>query len=411
VIFKTFRNSMLSKNCFHKSLLLSAFVFISACGSDPNLGKVREFSENAAAAASQLPEITGDFYPSCLRAARYFAVDVLPADDQSSILSTVTAVEIEALSERIAGLEANPALSPQAEQLQQLRGRLDRLLSDVPSDAIADPNFLQARVDAQKACNETQQFASEVTPQIPSLYLGSLMDTGNAVIVGYLRKMGELAGAGQITFDEQFSSLTASSTSLTKEFNDLFGVAEPNSSLTTERVTAGLGLVNFIVNQIFEGQRRETLEEAITLGNEPLKSYSEGLQLVVDRVYIDQYLRTEESFLDQYYIEYISAVLDSNERRQGDSVTAIVRLLLDIDDDWNKAKDEIQSRRELGFNYIKLLQVIIDGHQELANIYNSGGEPSSQAIERLLDESNLALKEFIEKAQSVDRSESNFRYD
>ncbi|NES20858.1 MAG: hypothetical protein F6K41_18470 [Symploca sp. SIO3E6] len=413
MIIKRLRKFVCSSNPPKRYLLLPIFFLFTGCGSNPNLAKIREFAMYANEANQQLPLIAGDFYPSCLRAARYFAVDILPSDDSSVILSTVTAVELEALSQQIndleIALEENPALSSQVEQLQQLEESLKRRLENPPSESIAEPNFLQARVDAQKACNETQQFAGEATEQIPSQYLGSLMEMGNGVIVNYLLKLGELAGADLIDFDTQFDILIGNSRNLTNQLTNLFEVPPGDRGLIKERVTAGLELANFIVDQIFEGQRRETLKEAITLGNQPLKNYAEGLQSVVQRVYIEQYLRTEESFLDQYYIEYISAVLDSNERKQGNSVLSMAELLIAIDNDrWNPAKDQIQEQRNLGLEYIKLLQTIIDGHQELADIYSNGEEPSSQAVEKLFDESSLALKEFIEKAKSVEKARKDF---
>lgn len=415
MIVKSSGKQILFRSSPTKYLLFSIFILLTGCASDSNLAKIREFATNANAAKQQLPVISGDFYPSCLRAARYFAVDILPSNNQSAVLSKVTAVEIEALSEEIAALEkrieANPVLGSQVKLLRQLKDRLDALVQNEPSGDIAEPNFLQARVDAQKACNETKQFSGVETPQVPSLYLSSLMENGNGVIVNYLLKMGELAGADIVNFNPQFNSLKASSTTLSNQLINLFETATDDRAVITERVTAGLNLAEFIVTQIFEGRRRKTLKEAITQSNESLKKYAEGLQSIVRRVYIDQYLKTEESFLDQYYIEYISAVLDSNERKKGNSVLALTELLISIDNDrWNPEKARIQERRNLGFQYIKLLETIIDGHQELADLYRSGKKPSTQAVETLMDESNVALKEFVEKAKVLKKADANVRY-
>lgn len=400
---------------FRQFSLFSILLLTASCGSDPNLAKVRDFALQANQAQQNLPAIAKDFYPSCLRAARYFAVDILPSNESGN-LSTVTSIRIQELSQQIAELESrltlNPALSSEVEQLNEVKAKLERLLqADSNSSISPEPNFLQERVEAQEACNKTRTFSSSTTPQIRSRYLGSLMETGNLVIVNYMKKIGELAGADLVNFDDQFSTLQTSTTNLQSELSDLFEEAKTEQTVITERVNAGLDIANFIVTQIFEGRRRETLTEAITVANEPLKTYAEGLQTVVKRVYIDQYLKTEEEYLDQYFIEYISAILDSKERQQGESVVAIAELLIAIDQDrWNPEKDKIQQRRELGYSYIDLLQTIVNSHQQLADIYNNGEQPTEQTLQKLMNDNNQALQKFIEKANSVKNLEKNTSY-
>lgn len=50
--------------------------------------------------------------------------------------------------------------------------------------------------------------------------------------------------------------------------------------------------------------------------------------------------------------------------------------VLKLEDRWNLEKDKIQERRQLGEDYIDLLQQIVSSHQNLAAIYDSGQKPS-----------------------------------
>jgi hypothetical protein len=375
-------------------LLISSSLIISSCGSDPNLAKVREFSKNANEAKENLPKIAADFYESCLRSARYKAVNILPPESTGNV-STVA--EKDVILEQIKALEDRLRQEPNNSSLVAEIQKLNQKLQQLPPSS----DRLQERIDAQKRCNEKSQFASSTEPQIPTRYLGELMETGNIVIVSYMEKLGEVAGE-DINFDNEFASLKSNANNLTNKLTDIFKIS--GSDRIQERVGAGVDIANFILTQIFEGKRRNTLKEVIPATNEPLQLYAKGLQTVVQRVYIDQSLREEERALDLYYIDYINEILDSKERQEGNSTVTIANTLISLDKDrWNPEKDRIQERREAAYAYIKLLQTIIDSHQELATIYRDGKEPSKQTLKQIMNSNNQALKNLVEKTKVFDR--------
>lgn len=384
--------------------LLPVSLFINSCGTDANLAKVRKFSENAGAIELALPVIADDFYKSCLRAARYEPVNILPSEKKNDSSSSVIDKQIFSNEKILSQVKnINKKLEDQApgSQVKKDLEKLEQKLAANPS--IADP--LQARRDAQKECNKKRSFESSSEEQVPRIYLGSLMKNGNSIIVLYMKKLGMLASDDLINFDNEFNSLSTNLTSLEGKLADLLKFTAEDKAKITKKTTAGFNIANFIVNQIFEGERVETLNEAIPLANEPLKNYAEGLQTVAERVYINQYLKNEESFLDDYYIEYISEILESNERKQGDSVINIANTLIAIDQDrWNPEKDKIQERRELAFSYINLLKTVVDGHEELATIYNNGEQPSGDEINKAIETNNKAVKDFIDKAKALQKS-------
>jgi hypothetical protein len=379
--------------------LLPISFFINSCGTDANLAKVRSFSQGAEGVDNAVITIADDFYRSCLRAARYKAVNVLPSDGTDGI---PVIVEKEELVKKIADLEnrlnsktPNPALTQELENLKQK-------LEQLPTNS----DRLQQRVDAQKKCDETIKVEGLSEPQIKMLYLGSAMKQGNSVISLYPKKLGELAAADLVNFDSEFSTLNSSSKNLLSKLNTLLGTASEDTAKTEERAKSGLDLTNFILKQVFNGKRTETLKEAITQANQPLKDYAEGLQIVVQKVYIDQYLKTEESSLDNYYIDYIQEILDSNERNQGNSVITIADLLIDIDRErWNPEKDEIQKRREVAYAYIELLKNLVASHEELAAIYNNGEQPDEEVLQKAINSNNKAMKKLTEKSEALEKSE------
>jgi hypothetical protein len=387
------------KNLFPKILIFPFFLIISSCGSDANLEKVRSFSQNADKAKDAVAEIADDFYRSCLRAARYKAVNVLPSDSTDGI---PVIIEKDELVKKIADLESrlnsensNPAL---AQELQDLRQKLEQLAPN--------SSRLQDRVDAQKECNKTIEVEGLSEPQIKIMYLGSAMKQGNSIIYLYPKKLGELAAVDLVNFDSDFDSLKSSSKNLLNKLTTLLGTAPEDAAKTQERANAGFDLANFILTQIFNGKRTDTLKEAITQANQPLKNYAEGLQIVVQKVYIDQYLKTEESSLDNYYIDYIEEILDSNERNQGNSVITITDLLIDIDRErWNPEKDQIQKHRELAYAYIDLLKNIVASHEELAAIYNKGEQPDERVLQKAIESNNKAMKKLKEKAEALEKLE------
>jgi|GEM_PF-3425780 len=373
----------MSRNFASRVIAIPLMFIVISCGSDPNLQKVREFSENANRAKVSLPVIANDIYLSCLREARYRTVSILPPDMLSPIEKREAIdKKINDLKKEILELSGADPSSKLSNQIRKLRLKLE---SDGETFQIID---LQSRIEAQKKCEKE------------SSTLGPKMITGSLVIILYMEKLGSIASEKLINFDSQFNELKAKTGDLQGELTAIFNT--PNEETA---VNAGLDIANFILTAVFDGKRRETLSEVIPLANPRLKNYASGLQKVIKRVYVDQYLRREESSLDNYFIDYIEDILDSKARKEGNSVIALANTLISLDQDrWNPRKDEIQQRRSLANSYIALLQTIIDGHEELAVIYGKGEEPSKQVVENLLDKSNVSLKEYIKRSDEVSQN-------
>jgi hypothetical protein len=273
--------------------------------------------------------------------------------------------------------------------LSCLRSARYRAVSTLPPTTqqtnVYDPqnDRLEDRTDAQKECDTTAR------------KLGPKMKQGNAIVAVYIQKLGELASDNLTNVDPEFDQLKQSSGDLGA------ALGKQGLALQPEQITAGLDLFKFLVEGILNGKRVDTLSEVIPALDQPLQLYSDGLKVVVDRVYIGTYLRIEEADLDKYYKHYIREILASKARTQGDSTLALTDTLLSLDDKWNTQKDEIQTRRDLAFSYINLLGAITASHHELAQIYGGGETPSAQKVNKMLEKNTKALKDFVDKAEKL----------
>jgi hypothetical protein len=273
--------------------------------------------------------------------------------------------------------------------LSCLRAARYRAVSTLPPKAeniAQQTNFgdrLEDRTEAQKECDQSART------------LGPKMKQGNAIVVMYMQKLGALASDNLTNVDPEFDQLKQSSGDLGSALSD------KGLSIQPKQLEAGVEIFKFLTEGILNGKRLDTLSEVIPAVDQPLKDYSDGLKLVVDEVYVEQYLRTEEAQLDNYYKDIITDILASQARTQGDSTLALTDTLLSLDDKWNTQKDEIQKRRDLAFSYINLLGAITASHHELAQIYGGGQTPSPQKVNKMLEKNTKALKNLVYKAEKL----------
>ena len=363
-------------------------LLIVSCNSDANLAKVRQFSENADQVAQKLPVITDDFYVSCLRKAYYepirFESNNTKANSDLNTKNKQALLKISLLNKQLVtqgfGLQNK-------QKLKELEQKLEsNLLADSQKDS---GDYQSKRLNTAKECGLTEN------QKTSKKHLSSLMNKGNSVIVLYMKKLGTLASEDLINFDSEFNSLATNLTSFKSDFSVI-------PQLSDQQISSGSIIASLIVNQSFENERVDTINDVVTIANQPLKNYVAGLQNVIKRVYLGQYLENEETSLDTYYTYYIDKILDNDNNQ---SVANIAQVLVNIDRDWNLAKLKIQERKDFANSYIDLLQNVVDGHQQLATIYNDGKQPSGKEIQQVIDTNNKAVKDFVNKAKALNKSE------
>lgn len=375
------------------SIAVPLTVLLGSCGRSPELAAVRELATLAEQAQEKLPKVANDIHDSCLRAARYKAPAVIPLAPAISTIETSRSQDKNEVVEAINDLINRTSSSlPTTQQLNDLKNKLNSLN---PSS-----NRLQQRADEQQKC----QTLKENSP------LGKNIKNGNAVIVLYLQKLVSVASEN-ISFDNEFNNFSASYKNLAGELTPLFKLAEKDTNVVQSQVEAGTGLANFILTSIFRKKRLDTLKTIIPETDKALTTYSKGLEIVVQRVYIDQYLKTEERSLDGYYEDIINDLLKSNQQLEGLSVIALADVLVKLDQEkWNPEKDRIEERRKLAEDYIDVLETVVASHNKLATIYGEGKEPSKEVVKELLDKNRKALKNFVDQANSLqEKSNSSLK--
>lgn len=330
------------------SLIFSIVLSISSCGSNANIAKVRQFALLAKSAEEELPKIANDVHLSCLREARYRAVSI-----------------------------SAPLADPKNSVLKQALLRNSLINSNNEKD-IGDR--LEQRTDAQKKCDEITR------------KLGPMMRQGNGIVVAYIKRLGELASGERINLDPEFDELKVNAEELSSKLS--------NGSFKPEQVTAGIGILNFLVTGILNDKILNTFSEVISSVDRPFQTYCQGLATVVERVYINTYLSNEETALDNYYKDYIRDIL-TIKTTEAPSGLSLVEPLLSLDDRWNAEKDKLQNKRDLAYSYIELLRGITAIHHELAQMYIKGDKPDNQEANKMLEKTTKSLNDFVDKAHKL----------
>jgi hypothetical protein len=269
--------------------------------------------------------------------------------------------------------------------LSCLRSERYRALSILPvnSKNIAQQNKFLKHLDrnnAQKECNK-------ITGN-----LGLLLKNGNEPIISYMQKLGKLAGGN---LDPEFAQSKRS-------LEDLRSVlGSEGMKMNSEQISAGSDILSFLANEMLNGQKIKTFSEVIPALDRSLQIYAEGLETVIQEVYIGHYLRNEEAALDNFYKKNIRNIMTGKASIQKHAPLSSTEILIGLDEQWNLQKDEIQKKRDLAFAYIKLLKSIMATHHELAELYGKGKTPSAKSINKMLDKNTKILKEFVNKAEGI----------
>jgi len=269
--------------------------------------------------------------------------------------------------------------------LSCLRSERYRALSILPiksEDTVQQESFLK-RLDRNNAQEECKKTTGK---------LGLLLKRGNEPIINYMQKLGKLAGGN---LDPEFAQSK-------KSFGDLkSALGSEGMNMNLDQINAGLDISNFLVNDMLNGKKVKTFSEVIPALDPSLQIYAAGLETVIRRVYIDQYLRTEEADLNNFYKKYIRNIMASKASIQKHSPLSSTEILIGLDEEWNLQKDKIQKKRDLASDYIELLKCITTTHHELAELYGRGKAPSAQNINKMLDKNTKILKQFVNKAEKI----------
>lgn len=133
-------------------------------------------------------------------------------------------------------------------------------------------------------------------------------------------------------------------------------------------VNTGISIANFIFNWAARSFREGTLTEAITCTNQPLQTYTDGLEFAFREGYINGILQQELVQAKFYYDDY--AALAGVENGSWEDFNNLSQESYD-------AIVPIVERRNAAVAYISIIQRTANTHEQLAQLFLDGQESPS----------------------------------
>ncbi|MGB5772077.1 MAG: hypothetical protein WBM32_19755 [Crocosphaera sp.] len=207
----------------------------------------------------------------------------------------------------------------------------------------------------------------------------------NKIIINYINSIGKLAADDLVNFDDEFENIK----------NSLNNLAIPTSSgnvtLPSGAVNTGTKIASFIFGWATNQYRTGVLREAIVCTDSPFQSYSDGLQFIYNRGYINGVLLDEQIEARSYYNAYIT-------RLRG---TGTDRDFMELERESSQAEQFFVKQRNLAEDYITIIDVTAKAHGQLKDLFaNSSDAPSEESCAVYLE-----AKDSENNTTSVDSSE------
>jgi hypothetical protein len=161
----------------------------------------------------------------------------------------------------------------------------------------------------------------------------------------YLVALGKLAGDDKVSYDKDVESLK----------KEIEGVKLSGKSVfDSKQVDAVTGLAGFLLKAATEGYRRRELERTFTAQNENVKTVTTALKEIVGHYYKTR-LDNEENAVGAFQER-----LNRAKRASSEPLAVEIGGREEQDGLWNIAK-----KREAADSYVKTLDLIAKGHQQL----------------------------------------------
>lgn len=174
----------------------------------------------------------------------------------------------------------------------------------------------------------------------------------NLVLIAYLKVLGDLAADDLANYDKQIDSLGNSFTSA-----NIFNANEVN---------AVKGIAQFLASSVANNYRKNELKKAIRNSNNDVQFLASALKRIIQDNYILQLKNERDSMLSYYNSTIEECILKSDKQQKNNIALTIILIKFQMDQ-----KDEIILQKiESAKAYIKILDNISKGHQDLCNSKN-----------------------------------------
>ena len=276
-----------------------------------------------------------------------------------------------------AAVKAFPSLASDFYQSCLRTAHYQPLLPDSSERKVVD-----SRLKDIEECSDPFKADKDLQSLTPKLI------AANNVLAAYMTGLGKLASDEVVDYSPELEGLEAQLGQL------------PGLEKQTELVEGSLGIANLLFRAATDGYRREQLQEIIVSSDPYIQEFAEGMKQIFADEYIGFWLRNEESKVDNYYALYQQNLL--NNQTPGDSPTLTVALL-QLDNQWQKARERVAEKKSLGQSYIGLIDTIASNHQSLSKMYGAGQEPSPETLSKVLDENTQALEIFVKEFEKINQ--------
>jgi hypothetical protein len=239
-------------------------------------------------------------------------------------------------------------------------------------DNVSTPVFGQREKAAQDCSAE-----KELQPRLIN---------ANAILVNYMIGLGNLAGDRPVNFGPNIRKLGDSISSI--------------SQFDPGDVKAATSIVDLLFKMWSDSYRRAKLKDVIVNTDPSVQVYISGLKKIVDRGYIDSHLITEQSALDKYFQNYLSAQYPPTTSTKNSPPTGTKDLMIPVvDEAWRTRQEAIDKRIAVARAYSAVLSEVASTHADLKRVFGGGtavaAEPCMEGCEKdkqALAEANRVLQ-------------------
>lgn len=247
---------------------------------------------------------------------------------------------------------------------------------------------IEVRSEAEEQCDKE------------SREVGPMLIESHDVLIAYITTLGKVAGNDIGNFASDVTPLAAA-------VGKIPGVQQVHAD-------AGAKIVEILLRVTTDRSRRVKLKEVIVATDDDLQTFVDGFTLAVQRGYLNIFLKAEEQQIDSYYGNYISRIqgtireantsrdLTETERATNRAnLQSATRLLLDLDSQWNQARDVVRAKRIVADEYLVTLNKIAEDHHKIKMKYEKGMQPSDKELRTMLEDNTKALKSFVKDVNNT----------
>ena len=192
------------------------------------------------------------------------------------------------------------------------------------------------------------------------------------VLIRYLEALSRLSAGDLVVYD--------------KPLDQLAGTLSRTDVFDEDGVRAVKGISEVLMEAASGGWRRKQLGVFIDKANPDIQALAAALRGIVGRDY-EQLLDDEAEAARKFYLGKIK------NHRDKEPLTAVL-----VFEKWREEKDVIESRKDAARAYVKVLEKIAAGHQDL---YDHRDELSSKEAKKLVMGNVASIEELVKNVRDL----------